>query len=83
MTIQPLSPELAKSLGVAQQDGALVSSVAESSPAAQAGVRHGDVIVEYDGHKVGRDGRPVADGRGDAESGKKVTMKVMRDGKEM
>jgi serine protease Do len=82
VTIQPLSPELAKSFGVAQQDGALVSSVAEGSPAAQVGVRPGDVVVEYDGHKVGRTtdlSRMVAA----TPAGKQVTMKVMRDGKQM
>jgi serine protease Do len=82
VTIQPLSPELAKAFGVTQQEGALVSSVAEGSPAAQAGVRHGDVIVEYDGQKVGRTPelpRMVAA----TPVGKKVTMKVLRDGKEM
>ena len=82
VTIQPLSPELAKSFGLAQQDGALVSSVAEGSPAAQVGVRHGDVVVEYDGHKVGRTtdlSRMVAA----TPAGKQVTMKVMRDGKQM
>jgi serine protease Do len=82
VTIQPLSPELAKAFGVTQQEGALVSSVAGGSPAAQAGVRHGDVIVEYDGQKVGRTPelpRMVAA----TPVGKKVTMKVLRDGKEM
>ncbi len=82
VTIQPLSPELAKSFGLTQQDGALVSDVAENSPAAQVGLRHGDVIVEYDGHKIGRTtdlSRMVAE----TPVGKKVAMKVMRDGKEM
>jgi serine protease Do len=82
VTIQPLSAELAKSFGLAQQDGALVSSVAEGSPAAQVGVRPGDVVVEYDGHKVGRPtdlSRAVAA----TPAGKQVTMKVMRDGKQM
>jgi serine protease Do len=82
VTIQPLSAELAKSFGLAQQDGALVSSVAEGSPAAQVGVRPGDVVVEYDGHKVGRTtdlSRAVAA----TPAGKQVAMKVMRDGKQM
>jgi serine protease Do len=82
VTVQPLSPELAKSFGLVQQDGALVSSVAEGSPAAQAGVRPGDVVVEYDGHKIGRTtelSRMVAA----TPVGKQVSMKVMRDGKPM
>ena len=82
MTIQPLSPELAKAFAVTQPEGALVSSVAESSPAAQAGVRHGDVILEYDGQKIKRTpelSRMVAA----TPAGKKVTLKVLRDGKEL
>src|SRR5262245_10756527 len=82
VTIQPLSPELAKTFGVTGKDGALVSSVADGSPAAQAGVRQGDVIVEYDGHQVGRSAdlsRMVAA----TAVGKRVTMKVVRDGKEI
>jgi serine protease Do len=82
VTIQPLSPELAKAFAVTQPEGALVSSVAESSPAAQAGVRHGDVILEYDGQKIGRTpelSRMVAA----TPVGKKVTLKVLRDGKEL
>jgi serine protease Do len=83
VTIQPLSPSLAKAFGLARPDGhALVSSVAEGSPAAQAGVKHGDVIVEYDGHRIAR---PADLARMVAATpvGKKVTIKVVRDGKEM
>jgi serine protease Do len=81
VTIQPLTPELAKAFGLSQTDGALVSSVAEGSPAAAAGLRNGDVVLEYDGHKVGRTtalSRMVAA----TPIGKKVTLKIVRDGKE-
>src|SRR5437667_2613471 len=54
VSIQPMSTDLAKSFGMAQATGALVSSVVEGSPAATAGVKAGDVITEYDGRKVAR-----------------------------
>jgi serine protease Do len=82
VTIQPLSPALAKTFGFSGQEGALVSGVADGSPAGQAGLRQGDVIVEYDGRQVERTGdlsRMVAA----TPVGKTVTVKVVRDGKEV
>jgi serine protease Do len=52
VTIQPLTPELAKGFKVSGGTGALVASVQESSPAAQVGIKAGDIITEFDGHKV-------------------------------
>jgi len=51
VSIQPLTPELAKGFKVAE-GGALVASVQEKSPAARAGIKAGDVITQYDGQKV-------------------------------
>src|SRR4029077_20082923 len=50
--IQPLTPELAKGFNVPAGGGALVASVQDNSPAARAGVKAGDVITEFDGHKL-------------------------------
>lgn len=50
--IQQVTPELAKSLGLPQAEGALVSSVTPDSPAAKAGFKQGDVIMSFDGHKI-------------------------------
>jgi serine protease Do len=80
VSIQPLTPDLARSFGVTQHDGALVSSVIENSPAAKAGVQSGDVVVEFDGQKIGRTtdlSRIVAA----TPVGKSVVMKVLREGK--
>jgi serine protease Do len=52
--IQPLTPELAKGFKVPADGGALVASVQDNSPAARAGIKAGDVITEYDGHKLAR-----------------------------
>ncbi len=80
VTIQPLTPDLAKSFGISQMDGALVSSVREDTPAARAGVKAGDVIVEFDGQRITRTTdltRAVAA----TPVGKSATMKVIREGR--
>jgi serine protease Do len=79
VTIQALTPELAKAFGMNAREGALVSSVAENSPAARAGVKRGDVIVEYEGQKVDQWSqlpRMVAM----TPIGKQVSLVVLRDG---
>src|SRR5260370_2195239 len=68
------------SFRLTRTDGALVTSVSEASPAAKAGLKEGDVIVEYDGRPVARAGdlpRAVAE----TPVGRAVPLKVMRDGK--
>ena len=52
--IQPVTSELAKSLKLSETTGALVSSVTDGSPAAKAGLKAGDVIVEFNGERVAR-----------------------------
>jgi serine protease Do len=51
--MQPLTPELAERLGVHQKRGVVIASVREGSPAAEAGLREGDVLLEVDRHGVG------------------------------
>ncbi|HEX8747157.1 MAG TPA: PDZ domain-containing protein [Pyrinomonadaceae bacterium] len=48
----PLTKQLADYFGVTGGHGLLVTSVGENSPAARAGLKAGDVIVEADGEKV-------------------------------
>ncbi len=52
--IQRLTPELAKAMHLSSDQGVLVSQVMPDSPAAKAGLQAGDVIVEFNGHKVNR-----------------------------
>lgn len=52
IVIQPLTPELAESFGLEQNTGILIAQVTEDSPAAQAGLQQGDVIVAYQGKPV-------------------------------
>ena len=50
--IQELTAEIAESLGLQDESGALVTEVVKGSPAWDAGIESGDVILEYDGKKV-------------------------------
>lgn len=55
VTIQPMTDEIAESLGLprgSRDGGALVVNVTPESPAAKAGLRQGDVIRSVDGKKV-------------------------------
>jgi putative serine protease PepD len=61
------------------QDGALVQEVASGSPAAQAGLRAGDLVTAVDGQAVQSSGEMVARIRGH-KPGDKVTITVRRDG---
>ena len=50
--IQKITPELAKSFGLNQSEGALVGDVIPGGPAFKGGVKRGDVIVRFDGKDV-------------------------------
>jgi serine protease Do len=71
--------ELEKEFGV--DHGAIVTAVAEDSPAQRAGIHVGDVIVEYNGHSIS-DGRELSELVANTVPGSKVNLKVIRDKKE-
>lgn len=79
--IQDLNQELAKSFSMKESRGALVSDVREGSPAEQAGLKEGDVIVEYHGTLV-EDGVALQRLVTRTSAGTVVPLKVIRDGYE-
>jgi serine protease Do len=80
--IQKVTPEIAESLGLDKAQGALVANVSKDGPADKAGVKVGDVIVEFDGKEVKDSGDlPIIVARTAVD--KKVRMKVLRDKKEI
>ncbi|HEX8949960.1 MAG TPA: DegQ family serine endoprotease [Dissulfurispiraceae bacterium] len=50
--IQPLTAELAKQFNLKNEIGVLLVETVEGGPADKAGLKHGDVITEYDGKKI-------------------------------
>ena len=80
--IQKVTPEIADSLGLDKAQGALVANVSKDGPADKAGVKVGDVIVEFDGKEVKDSGDlPIIVARTPVD--KKVRMKVVREKKEV
>jgi serine protease Do len=80
--IQKVTPEIGESLGMDRSYGALVANVSKDGPAERAGVKVGDVIVEFDGKEVSDSADlPIIVARTAVE--KKVRMKVLRDKKEL
>ncbi len=78
VSIQPLTQELAKSFNAKDTKGVLISDVIADSPAAKAGLKPGDILVEFDGKKV----EAPADLQrtvGLAKPGQEARMKVWRD----
>jgi serine protease Do len=77
VTTTQLTAQLADYFGIAGRTGVLVTSVAENSPAAKAGLRAGDIITDVDGEKISATGDLVrALGRHDEGD---VTLNVTRD----
>jgi serine protease Do len=78
VTVQDLNQSLADSFGLKQIGGALVSSVAPGSAAAEAGLKSGDVITEVNGEPVARSGN-LSSLIGMSAPGERVKLKVWRD----
>jgi serine protease Do/serine protease DegQ len=80
VNIYTVTPDIAKSLGLASAQGALVSQVIEGSPAEKAGIRTGDVIVTVNGQPV-KSNTELRNAIGLARVGQKVDIGLLRDGK--
>ncbi|MBI5847973.1 MAG: DegQ family serine endoprotease [Nitrospirae bacterium] len=80
VSIQPVTPDLAKQFNIKDDKGALVGDVVEESPAEKAGIQNGDVIIEFDGREV-TDPASLRNNVAATPPGKKAAIKVMRDGK--
>lgn len=78
--VQKVTPEIASSFGLNEDEGALVSDLAPDSPAEKAGIIRGDVIVEYDGQEV-NDVSDLTNMAAVTPPGTEVNVKVIQDGK--
>ncbi len=76
--IQDLTPELARSFGLKDTNGVLISDVISDSPAEKGGLQKGDVVLEYDGKEV-EDRYQLTKMVGNTPVGKKVKIIVLRN----
>lgn len=80
VTVQEVTPAIAKAMGLAAPRGALVAEVAKNSPAATAGIRQGDILVAIDGNEV-RDASSIRLFISQVAPGTRVPVRILRDGK--
>jgi serine protease Do len=82
VSIQDLTPELAKSLGMKGTEGALIAGVESSSPADKAGFKQGDLVTEINGKKIA-DVTNLRNTVAATSPGTRVEFKIIRNGKEL
>ncbi len=79
---QAITPGIAKGFNLPDQKGALIADVDPDSPAANAGLRSGDIILEYGGHSV-KDPRDLSFAVAQTAAGTSSRVGILRDGKKM
>jgi serine protease Do len=77
--IQNLTEDLAESFGYDSTDGVLVGDVIADSPASEAGLQAGDIVVEFDGEPVER-AHELRNRVAATSPGKEASLRVFRDG---
>jgi len=80
VTIQNLTPELAKQFELKEEKGVLVGDVIEGGPAEKAGLRRGDVIVEFEGKRI-EEPNQLRNMVANTEPGKEIKMKIISEGR--
>jgi serine protease Do len=78
--IQPVTQDIADSMGLKQVEGALVAEPQKDGPAAKAGVASGDVITAVNGQSI-KDARELARVIGGLAPGSAVKLDTLRNGK--
>jgi serine protease Do len=79
VSIQPVTPELAKAFALDSEKGALVADVAKDSPAEKAGIKNGDIILEFNGKPI-QEMNELPKTVATTAVGSKVPVKLFRDG---
>ncbi|WP_308911832.1 DegQ family serine endoprotease [Pseudokordiimonas caeni] len=82
VTIEPVTEEIAKSLGLDIKEGAIVNRTFDDSPAKAAGIEAGDIILAWDGKAIS-DTRSLSQEVARTEVGKPVKVDIIRQGKRM
>lgn len=78
VTIQNVTPELAKQFELKEEKGVLVGDVIEGSPAEKAGLQRGDIITEFAGRSI-EDPNQLRNMVANTEPGQSVSMKIIRE----
>jgi serine protease Do len=79
VSIQDLTPELAKSFDLEGTKGVLIAQVIEGGPADKASLKRGDVVISFDGQDT-PDAGSLRNKVADTAIGKEVKVTVLREG---
>ncbi len=79
VTMQDVTPELARTFGLPSAEGALISNIFRGGPAHRAGLQRGDVVVRFEGRPVKNSG-DLTRWASEAAVGKTVSLEVVREG---
>jgi serine protease Do len=79
--VQPVTADIADSLGLKDAKGALIDDVQQGGPAAKAGLKSGDLVVAVGNDEI-KDARELARKIASVDPGKQLALQVRRDGGE-
>jgi serine protease Do len=82
VSVQDLTPELAKSSGVKSTKGALIAEVVKGGPAEKGGLKKDDVVIVYQGKEI-KDASTLRNEVATSPIGKEAMMTVLRKGKKI
>ncbi len=80
ISVQDITEDIAENLKIKEREGALVGDVMRGDPAERAGIKTGDIITEIDGKRI-KDTHELLRVVAAIPVGKKVPVRVVRDGK--
>lgn len=80
--LQDITPSMAKALQLEENSGVMINDVVDDSPAEKAGLKDGDVILEFQGKAMGGNADLTKAVRS-AGAGEKVELLVLRGGKKV
>ena len=81
-TVQKITPDIAESLSLKQTTGALVADVVKGGPAEKAGLKPGDIIIEFDRKEI-KDSADLPSVVARITPGTTAQLKVLREGKQI
>ena len=79
VSVQDLTHDLSRTMGLEATRGALVSEVHKASPAEKAGLRQGDVVIAYNGREI-RDASQLRNEAASSPIGGEVRLTILREG---
>lgn len=78
--LQPIDKEIADAFDLEKSEGVLIAEIAQDSPAEKAGLKQGDIIIEYNKKKI-KNANSFRNAIALMSPGEKVDLKILRDGK--